>query len=351
MPILERLNEFTVGWLASLDPARREIIIASFFLIALLVVGMSGYMAIEGWSAMDALYMTFITLTTIGFNEVRPLSSAGRVFTIFIAIFGIGGVAFIATRIAQLLLTSQRLRERHMLKPISRMEGHFVVCGYGRIGRRICQDLRLADRRFVVIDRDEGEVEDLRERNSHFVIGDAEDEETLRSAGTDHARGLILALPEDSANVFVTLMARELNPDLFILARTNYHKNRRKLLHAGANKVVSPDEIGADRMAQVILRPNVDRFMEQVLRAGALGLLMDEVEVQEGAPIAGKSLADSSFRQQFDAIVIAVMDGETQEMRFNPTAHDKIHVSDILIVLGSQEMIERLRREGANPSP
>lgn len=349
MHLIERLNEFAVGWLASRDPAQREVIIASLFLVTLLVVGTVGYSLLEGWSLMDSLYMTFITLTTIGFSEVHPLSSGARVFTIFIAIVGIGSVAFIATRTAQLLLTSQRLRERHMFKRITRMTDHFVVCGYGRIGRRICEDLTISRRPFVVIDRDEEEIEELRDRNFLFVEGDAEEEETLLSAGLDKARGLILALPEDSANVFVTLMARELNADIFILARTNYHKNRRKLLHAGANKVVSPDEIGADRMAQVILRPNVDRFMEQVLRAGALGLLMDEVEVKPGAPLAGKSLAESNFRQQFDAIVIAVIDGATGDMRFNPSAHDEISTTDILIVLGSQEMIERLRREGCQP--
>lgn len=346
MSVVERLDEFALGWLASVDPAVREILVASLFLFALLGAGTAGYMVIEGWNWVDGLYFTFITLTTIGFGEIHELSTTGRFFTILIAVFGIGSVAFIATRSAQLLLTSQRLRERHMIKKIERMKNHYVICGYGRIGSRIAEDLHRSNRPFIVIDHSAEQIEELRERGFLFVEGDAEDEETLRAAGLESARGIILALPEDSANVFVTLIAREMNPDLFILARTNYHRNRRKLLHAGADKAISPDEIGADRMAQVILRPQVDRFMDQVLRAGALGLIMDQVTVQEGAPIAGKSLAESNFRQQFDAVVIAVIDGESQDMRFNPNARDTIDENDTLIVLGSQEMIERLRKEG-----
>ena len=346
MRFLERLNERLLNWLARTDPNRHEIIVATFFLFALLVVGTFGYVHLEGWGWVDALYMTFITMSTIGFGEVEELSVAGRFFTIFIGLLGIGIVAYIATRSAQLLLADRNLRRRQLIKRIRRMENHYIICGYGNIGRRIAQDLDRARHPFVVIDWQQDVVEDLQEAVLPHVSGDAEEEETLREAGIERARGLILTLPEDSTNVFVALMARELNPKIFILARTNNRKNRSKLLHAGANKVISPDEIGADRMAQVILRPNVDRFMEHVLQTGALGLHMEEVMVEAGAPLDGKSLAQARLRQQFDAVVVALIDAETGEMKFNPRASDLIHAGDVLIVLGNHEMIERLREDG-----
>ncbi len=343
------IQERFLGWLANSDPARRELILAGLFLLALLGAGTIGYRIIEGWPAMDALYMTFITLTTIGFTEVHSMGSAGRIFTIIIAVLGIGNVAFIATRTAQLLISNPRLRERHMNRRIGRLQDHFILCGYGRIGKRISEDLKRAGKPFLVIDRDADELDIEEDDRLLYVQGDAEEEDTLRKAGIEHARGIILTLPEDSANVFVTLMARELNPHLFILARANALRNRRKLLHAGADKVLSPDEIGADRMAQVILRPNVDRFMEQVLQTGAHGLQMEEVTVEAGAPLAGKSLAQSDFRRQFDAVVVAIIDAASNEMVYNPAAKTQLKEGDILIVLGSQAMISRLQNEGCRP--
>lgn len=328
------------------DPARRELVIASAFLIGLLGIGMLGYSYIEDWTLSDGLFMTFITLTTIGFGEVHELSDAGRILTILIGLSGIGTVAFIATRSAQILLTGQRLKQRHLMQTINKLSDHYVLCGYGRIGKRIADDLRRNGVPFVVIETDDSKIEWLKNSNVMYVDGDAEEEESLEAAGVARARGIILTLPEDSVNVFVTLIAREINPDIFILARTNKHGNMRKLLRAGADKVVSPYEIGADRMAQVILRPTVDRFMEKVLHTEALNLDMEEVMVNKGSALAGKSLAESNLRKNFDAIVVSIMDGKTLEMKFNPDANDCINAGDTLIVLGSREMIGKLRKDG-----
>ncbi len=331
---------------AELEQPRREILIATVILGILLGVGAAGYRLLEGWTWMDGLYMTFITLSTIGFKEVNSLSNAGRIFTIVLGISGIGLVAFVAARSAQLLLTSERLQQRQMERRIQRMENHYIICGYGRIGRRIVEDLQNAGKLFVVIDVNEEKVAHLHDENIPAVLGNAEEEEVLREAGLEQAQGLILLLPQDSDNVFATLVAREVRADLTILARTNDVKNRRKLIQAGANKVIAPLDVGADRMSQVILRPNVDQFMERVLRTTTLGLQMDEVQVESGAPLAGKSLAHSKFRQQFDAIVIATIDGETGEMKFNPGPNDQIDAGDILIVLGSEDMISKVRAIG-----
>lgn len=234
------------------------------------------------------------------------------------------------------------------MQSINKLSDHYVLCGYGRIGKRIAEDLTRSNVPFVIIENNAEKLEALQKTQMLFIAGSADEDETLETAGVSRARGLILTLPEDAVNVFVTLIAREINPDLFILARTNRIANRRKLLTAGADKVVSPYEIGADRMAQVILRPTVDRFMERVLHTDALNLTMDEVTVQPGSPIAGRSLAESNLRQSFDAIVVSIMDGTTLEMKFNPVATDRVNAGDTLIVLGSREMIAKLRREGCN---
>jgi len=330
--------------------AYREILFASLFLVLWLVIGTFGYAIIEDWTLMDGLYMTFITLTTIDFGEVKTLSTVGRVFTIFIAIVGIGSVAFVAARSAQLLLAGQVLRQRQIARRIKHMHDHYIICGFGRIGRRVAEDLQHAGKTFVVIDLDEERIAALQEAGVPAILGDAEDEKTLRKAGIEQAQGLITLLHEDSHNVFVTLVARELNPELFILARTNETKNRRRLLQAGAHKVIAPSDVGADRMAQVILRPNVDRVMAQVLKASSLHLQMDEVKVETDAPLAGKSLGESQFRQQFDVVVIAIIKGASGEMAFNPDPNHQIEAGDILIVLGSQEMISRLASEGCKAS-
>lgn len=360
--LISWLRERFFALLLRLGSARQEVIAAILFLILLFFLGTLGYVLIEGWSWVDGFYMTFITLTTIGFTELNEgLSTAGRFFTVVIAFLGIGAVAFIATRSAQLFISNPRFRERRNARLITRMNDHYIICGYGRVGRRLAQDLERADKPFVVVDMADAETQELHEERIPYVQGDAREEETLMQAGIENAYGLLVTLPEDSANVFVTLTAREINPDLFVVARTNDHRNRGKLLTAGASKVIAPIEVGADRMAQVVVRPNVDRFMERVLQTGALGLQMEEVHVQEDSALAGKSLAESDFRQQFDAIVIAIIDPkdddsrqaqngavDESDMQFNPKATTRIEPGNILVVLGSQDMIERLRREGCS---
>ncbi len=313
-----------------------------------MATGTIGYALIERWYWLDGLYMTFITLTTIGFSEVNELSDGGRVFTILIGLVGIGAVAFIATRAAQILLASELISKRHMTKQIEALEDHYIVCGYGRIGERISQDLHREGKNFVVVEIDDAKVEILTERRYLFVHGNAENDDVLIRAGIQRAQGLILTLPDDSSNVFVTLTARELKPDLFVLARTDTHQNERKLRRAGADKVVAAYEIGADRMAQVILRPNVDRFMQDVLLSESINLIMEEIEVRDGAPLAGKTLIGGNFRQDFNTIVVAIVDGSTDQMRFNPSADSPIKTGDTLIVLGSPIMVEKLRQEGCS---
>ncbi len=341
--------EALLGWLARMDPSRREILLASLAVLVLSVIGTMGYTLLEGWSWMDGFYMTFITLSTIGFQEVHSLSDTGRLFTLGLGVTGIGLLTFVIARSAQLLLASERLRERRIMKQIDKLSDHYIICGYGRVGQRLAEDLENADRPCVVIEMDPDEIETLQEKEILYVKGNAEKDDVLKRAGIERARCLILTLPEDSSNVFVALTAREINSNLFILARTVDHDNRNKLLHAGADKVIAPSEVGADRMAQVVLRPNVDQFMEQVLHTNALSLQIEEVKVHSSAPLAGESLAGSNFRQQFDAVVIGMIDGDTGTMQFNPSPSARIDAGDILIVLGDSTVIDALRQKVCLP--
>lgn len=327
------------------DSPRREITLANLFVFSLLSLGMLGYRLLEGWGWLDGLYMTFITLTTIGYGEVHPLSPYGRAFTILLGLVGFGSFAVIATRSIQLMLTSQRLRLRRRLKMIAETSDHYVLCGYGRIGQRIAQDLARAGRPFVVIEKAEDKLALLARTDLLYLSGDAEEEEVLAQAGIHRARGLILTLPDDSTNIFVTLVARELNPGLFILARMDQTRNRRKLLQAGANKVIAPYEIGADRMAQVLLRPHVERFMGQVLRSSEMNLLMEEYVVTPDSRLAGRTVQACDLRRRYNIIVIAILRGGDGDTLFNPSPDSLIETGDVLILLGSHDKIARMRRE------
>ena len=330
---------------------QRELALGATALLVLGSVGTVGYMLIEGWGAVDAFYMTFITLTTIGFSEVRPLSPTGKFFTVALATVGIGTFATIASRAVQLFVTSPTLRERFMQRRLDRIRDHYIICGYGRIGQRIARDLAAADREVVVIDHRDDRADQLEEAGVAYVKDNAEEERALRAAGVERAAGLVLVLPLDAANVFVALTAREIRgPELFIVARTNEQTSINKLRRAGADKVISPLEIGADRIAQTILRPRVDRFMEQVLGVRSLDLDLDEVVVSAGGLLDGLSLRDVDFRRRFDAIVVAVLKGGSGDWAFNPDATMPLAAGDTLIVLASLEQLRKIRADSRLPA-
>ena len=349
MALVRNPWEALIAWLAQMDSSRREILLAGLALLVLFAIGTIGYAFLEGWTIIEGLYMTFLTLSTIGFQEVRPLSNTGYFFTLGLGVTGIGLLSFVAVRSAQFLFASERLRERRIMKRIEDLSGHYIVCGYGRVGERLAEDLRQENRSVVVVDVSEEAISALTDDEHLYVQGNAEDESVLHAAGIERARGLILTLPEDSSNVFVALTAQEINPELFILARTVDHDNRSKLLNAGVDKVIAPAEVGADRMAQVVLRPHTDEFLAHVLHTSALSRQIDEVQVHENAPLAGQTLAESNFRQQFDAIVIGIIDADAGAMTFNPAPSERIGGGDILIVLGEAAVIDALRTKACTP--
>ncbi len=328
-----------------MDPVRH----LRFSLLVLVVViglGTLGYSLIEGWEAFDALYMTVITLATVGFKEVHVLSDEGKAFTMFLIIFGAGIIAYAVGSMIQIMVEGQLrqlLGRKKLEKQINKLHGHYIICGYGRIGTLICKEFQARPAPFVVVEKEPEFCDKLSREGVLFVQGDATDDDTLIAAGIRRARGLITAVTSDTENVYITLTARGLNPDLFILARSGEEGSEKKLKRAGASKVISPYTIGASRMAQAILRPSVVDFIEIATAGKNLELQLEEIRVATGSPLVDKTLITSGIRRDWGVIIIGIkkLDGQ---MMFNPAPDTAIGSNDVLITLGQPASILKLEK-------
>ncbi len=329
------------------NPGFKNISVATFIMMVIFTFGSTGYHFIEGMTWFEGLYMTFITISTIGFTELHTLSNEGRVFTMMIFVIGIGVISYIASQTTQLLFEGELFYKRAMQKRLEKMENHYIICGYGRIGHRIAEVLKEAGLPLVIVENKAQSIERLKEHNLAYVEGDAEDEDTLIKAGVKKAKSMICTLSNDQDNVFATLLARDLNPDLFILVRTNEHTNRNRVLRAGADKVISPYEIGADRMANVILRPHVDEFVDSLTKNMMQDHTFDETLIAEGSVLDGKTLAEINLRSQYGVLIIAILP-KSGALNFNPGSSTQINVGDSLILLGDSNQIEKFRSEVCN---
>ncbi|MGM0587945.1 MAG: potassium channel family protein [Bacteroidota bacterium] len=317
-------------------------------MMLIFTAGTIGYHLIEGMSFFDGFYMTFITITTIGFSEVSRLSNEGRILTIVLSLFGIGVIAYIASQTTQILFESEIFRRRAIQKQLEKIEDHYIICGYGRIGHRIATVLANANMPLVIVENRPEAIKRINNDDHLYIEGNAQEEEVLQEAGIKRAKGLVCTLSRDQDNVFVTLIARELKNDLFILVRTNQHKNTRKILRAGADKVISPYEIGADRMANVILRPHVDHFVDRILGGTMNDHIFDEIKVFEGSELAQKTIAEAEIRPKYFVVIIAVIPNDGKDIVFNPAGSYTIQPKDTLIVLGDVERIEHMRVHGCD---
>lgn len=320
---------------------KAHLVKASGVLVLVIGAGTLGYRWLEGWALMDGFYMSFITLTTIGFAEVRPLSTAGRLLTIAIGTVGIVAIGFIVTRTAEMLVSRESLQIRQMKRTIKELHNHYIVCGYGRIGSRLAYNLDVADKPFVVVEKNPNQIEELQSLGYLYVEGNAEEEGTLIEAGLERAYGLIAALSDDASNVFVTLTARELNPDLFIMSRAYSGHNVPKMERAGADKVVSPYELGADRMAQLAIRPRVYQFLEQALQVEGMDLSLEEIVIPSRSSLTGTTLRESGIRDRLGAIVVAAIRPDNDQIYFNPEADFVLEPGMTIIVLGPRSRLQQ----------
>lgn len=324
----------------------RQLRTSLFIILGIVVFGTFGYVYVDQMPLFDSFYMTIITISTVGFSEIHPLSNEGRVITmiIIIASISIGGYSLaVVVRVFIEGELKKSFERRKVEKQINDLKNHFIICGFGRIGRIICSELREEKIEFVVIEHDDSAVRDLESKKYLFLQSDATSDEALIKAGIMTARGLVTAVRSDANNVFITLTAKGLRPDIFVLSRTSDVKNEDKLKRAGATRVVSPYYIGGRRMAQVLKRPTVVDFIDVATMGNKLGLIMEEVIVMPGASLVGKNLIESRLRQDFGVIIVAIK-RPMEEMIFNPIPSETLKANDVLVVLGKHEDVTRMNQ-------
>jgi len=327
----------------------KRIRLAFLTLLVTLIVGTVGLMLTEHISVGKAIYFTFETITTVGYGDVDIYTDAGHVFLVFLMVGGVGVMVNLTGVITAFLVEGQMTGvygRRKMNKKIARLQEHIILCGAGRVGKHILNSLRKEGAHCVVIEQQEDLANSLIEEGFLVIHGDSTQDETLKRARIEKANGLITALPEDSLNVFVTLTAKGLNPNIQVVARMDQLESERKLLRAGADKVISPATIGGLRMAMSILKPNSVDYIDTVIHDHNIEVEMEELKVDQGSCLVGKTLATSGIKQQTGAMVIAIL--RNQEIISNPCATEEILEGDLLIVFGLRDQLHRLEEVAAN---
>jgi voltage-gated potassium channel len=317
---------------------------ALLMLTGIIAFGTIGYYLIENMTLFEAFYMTIITLSTVGFSEVIPLSQAGRAITVFIIVLGISVGAYTIGMLVRALVEGELVKifgRRKVQKQVSGLKNHFIICGFGRIGRIICSELDADNIDFVVIEQDPSVIEHIEARKYLYLEMDATAEEALMQAGVMKAKGIVTAVNSDANNVFITMTAKSLRPDVFVLARASEEKNEPKLLRAGANRVVSPYLIGGRRIAQMLKRPTVVDFVDIAMMGSHLGLMMEEAKIGEKSSLIGKNLIDSHLRKDYGVIIVAIKK-QSGDMVFNPTPAEKLDAGDVIVVIGKKEDMKRM---------
>lgn len=316
-----------------------------FLLLIVVIYGISGYVFFDDASLFDALYMTVITISTVGYEESVPVTTAGRIHTMFLISFGVVIGSYAIGSILKMFIEGEIKKSygrRKLEKKIAELKNHYIICGYGRIGSLISQELERHNMKYVIIENDPERVEGLNFEKKLNLAMDATFDETLEKAGIYHAAGLVTAVRSDADNVFISLTAKGLRSDIFILARSSDEKSEAKLKRAGASRVVSPYLIGGSRMAQVLIRPTVVDFIDIAVMESNLGLMMEEVIVDKNSSLRGKNLIESELRKNYGVIIVLIKKNNG-EMKFNPLATEVLDADDVLVVLGEKEKMKKMK--------
>ncbi|MBE0479040.1 potassium channel protein [Candidatus Aerophobetes bacterium] len=326
-----------------------KLLIAIALIAGMFFVGMVGYVVIEEWSLFDSLYMTAITLTSVGYQEVHPLSHQGRVFTVFLVIGGYGTLAVMIGLVSSFLVElkfKEMRRLRKMEKKLNRTINHYIICGAGEIAEKIMEEFNKKGVSFVLIEKEQEQMKKILEKypGTIYVEGDATNEDILKKAKIDRAEGLIITFSSDADNLFLVTSAKAINPNLRIISRATREQTQRKLTVAGADAVILPDVVAALRMASLAIRPHVVSFLDVLTGAGELTLNLEEVEIPQGSKLTGKTLGEANIPRETGLIVIAIKRKQMERFQFNPSFTEKINPEDILIVLGNEQQIAKLKR-------
>jgi voltage-gated potassium channel len=320
-----------------------KIRVALFGLLIIIIVGTFGYHLIEGWNFLESLYTTIQTISTVGYGDYTPQTGEGKLFTIILIIFGVGTMLYTVGMLAETMVEG-RLRaltgKGKQGKMIEKIKNHYIICGCGRIGQLICRELKADKMDFIVIDSDPEVIQKIEEEGFVYYRGDATQDKSLLGAGIKRAKGIVCVLPTDAENLYVILTAKELNPNIYVLSRSEEEESEHRLLRAGADRVMSPYILGGMRMAMAILRPAMLDFIEITTSRQSLELRMEEMSVCDGSPIIGKSLEESEIRHNFGLIIVAVKK-DSGKMIFNPLANSVIETGDKLIAMGEDENVTR----------
>jgi voltage-gated potassium channel len=324
----------------------RRLLPATLILMGLIVIGIVGYESMEGWNFLEATYMVITTLFTVGFQEVRPLSSAGKVFTMFMIVGGVGSAIYLAGQGMEIIvegeMTGYRKRKR-MDKKIKQMKDHYIICGFGRVGHQVAQVFDSSRIPYVVIDSKRETLDELADQNPPIILGDATSDGILIEAGIRSAKGLIACSDSDVANVYVTLSARVLNPSLSIVARAGLKDTEKKLIMAGADKVISPYFISGIRMAALAIRPVASDFLDLVTHGGQVDFSLYEMPIPGNSPLAGKSIGEADIRGNSGSMVLAIRKNNGS-FDLQPRAESIIEKDDVLVVIGTQEQFDALQK-------
>ncbi len=324
----------------------RKLLPATIILTSVVVVGIVGYEFIEKWNFLESTYMVITTLFTVGFQEVRPLSSSGKVFTMFIIVAGVGSAIYAAGQAVEIIvegeMTGYRKRTR-MDKKISEMRDHYIICGFGRVGHQVAQVFEASHVPYVVIDSKKETLNELEPKSIPSIIGDATTDSVLIEAGIRSAKGLIACADSDVANVYVTLSARVLNPKLNIVARAGFKDTEKKLIMAGANRVISPYFISGVRMAAFATRPVASDFLDLVTHGGLVDFSLFEITIPETSPLIHKTIGEADIRSKSGALILAIRKSDGS-FDMQPKAPSRIDKNDVLVVIGTQEQFELLQK-------
>ncbi|MCD6422571.1 MAG: potassium channel protein [Elusimicrobia bacterium] len=325
----------------------KKFTIIFFIAVTIIATGTAGYMLIEKWNFLDALYMTFITLSSIGYGEVHPLSVQGQIFTIVLIVIGFSVLAGLMGYFSSLILAGEIgiiMRRRKMKESIKKLSNHHIICGLSPVGEAILEEFLKTKQKFVVVEKDEVKFEMAQKNYGEFlyILGDATQDEVLIEAGIQRAKSILICLNEDSHSLYVVISAKSLNPKIKILVSVVEEDAFAKMKRAGADYVISPQKIGGLRMASTVLRPNVVSFLDIMLKESEGEWRIEEVEVPEKSPFLNKTLAESQISKNTGLVVIAMRKAKTGRFVYNPDASMRLEAKDKILVLGNQELLSRL---------
>ena len=317
------------------------------YFISLIIIGSLGYYYIGGsdWTLLDSIYMTIITLASVGYGEVHELDNLGKIWSILLIIFGVTGVGALFRTINEEFIQSQLFWKKKMKKTISKLKNHYVICGYGRMGAVIAKELSDKGKKFVIIDHSEEKIEIIRENGMLCLQGDATSEETLKSAGIDKASGVAVVLDTDQDNLFVTMSIKTVYPDTFLLSRCSRKENQSKLIRAGANKVINPYISGGHRMAEILIKPQVEDSITVVSpKDSKVNLTIDEISLTGVQKYNGVTIKESEIRNKFDVSIVGIMKSNGNSI-INPSSDEVLNTDQTIILIGEVEKMDRFKEQ------